>query len=218
MQITKKILLSLTLISSIVLAPYMFDLLHSKGINIILVWFTSFVFLCAAISSICWMNDINNFWLWKLPSLLILPFSIPFLIIDYLESKRTIIIQEPMNRKTKMIIVWILFIINLLIFTFIIVFSSLKGLPWLIAHNIKYFSNTTEALFWEELVVLFLLALGSVFLIINFYYPKKVFKVLSLSGLIFNWFYLSLERIDEKGICFFIKHKNIVKIEKDPNK
>ncbi len=219
--IAKKILLSLIFTHSLVFAIFAFiganlDVIKpswfegDKGIQIIFAWISAGVFLLAAISSLCWITNVGKgFWLWKLPALIVLPFSIPFLILDYLESKKPQAIQpqEKTIKMNKNFMVWFFTAVNIFNFLILVFIFVVTSFAMFKAKDTTDSFETLITIFSIDLIVGIIHLISSVFLVINFYFPKKTFSVLSCFS-IFGWFYLFLTRLEEQDLCYFFKHKD----------
>ena len=207
-QTIKKILLSLIFTSSITFAIiYLLIGIQVEHDNphqslLFLCWILVSVLFLAAASSLCWIINVNKgFWLWKLPALLILPFSIPFLILDYFESRKTTtIVERPLKYKT--IIAGIIAAFSLLsCFLLILLLFAIKSM--IKEKNFEYW-----ILF--PLTESFLSVFGAIFLLLSTYHPNnKSFIVLRWFATPLIWFYLLLEVIDKKQSHYFFEHNNI---------
>lgn len=210
MQMAKKILLALIFTVSFTFAinyfiwsilntvkPGWFD--GDDVDSIWIFWLLFGLFLLSAISSCLWLiNFQSGFWLWKTPTLLVFPFSIPYLILDYCEFrklKKGILDYQPVNKKEYFILLIIIMVLN-----GVIVFLQLGFLPLLLVLSFQnlYF-------FFIPLTMI----LGSIFLTLDYFYAKKFYRWLAILGIVTNWFLLFFQTIDQKNsVNFFFERKN----------
>lgn len=224
MQTTKKVLLSLicifsaclgieelfTAILNVINPPWY---VGDTGINIIFSWIVTVAFIFAFISSLCWITNVGKgFWLWKLPALLILPLSIPFLIIDFIESRKSKeVISKTTNEQNGLTLLWVIFGINLA-FGIVVILVSIREIFWNFilnyiakSHHLDIPNGIDLIISGIGIIIGLILIISSIFLVINNYHPKKVFEVLSWFGFPISWFYLLLKTINQKESHYFFK-------------
>ena len=179
-------------------------------------WIVTVAFIFAFVSSLCWTTNVGKgFWLWKLPALLIFPLSIPFLIIDFIESRKPKeVIEKTTSKENRLTLLWVVFGIGLaigIIMTLVLIGEILWNytLTW-ISKNHHF--DTSFTIDWIisgiGITVGLFLIVGAIFMVLNNYHPKKIFKVLSWFGFPISWFYLLLKIIDQKETHYFFKDKN----------
>ena len=226
MQTAKKVLLTLICIFSALLSideiftatldvidPTGFE--GDKGIQIIFAWVVSVAFLLAFISSLCWITNVGNgFWLWKIPALIILPFSIPFLIIDFIQSRKPKeVVEQTIKKEKESTLLWIVFAIGIIVGIVALIFAIGEAFWNLFVSDIakKHSLDVSMTVDWIILgigiTIGVFLIVGSIFLVINNYNPKKIFKVLSWFGFPITWFYLIIKIIDQKETDYLFKTK-----------